>query len=583
MKNTDFYDVIDSEITTIISNNKENDFLNKQTGDNKKTYAFLLWFLKTFTSTTDFKCITDGSDDNSCDIIFSNKDQHGKTIYYVIQSKWCIRKNISQSIKSQDIKSTINDFRQIVEGTACTSKNEAFKAQYNKLNEHKNKNGKIRFIFLTLNTTSEEVVKENSKGFTSNLISIETFNIYKLKELYIKLNYKGIRTENPLETPYEPIEDIELLFEQGNFISIEKPYASKIFIVRPSVIHRLFCQYGQSLFNKNIRNPLDKSNFNKQIGETLKSDPINFWYYNNGITAITEKIDDFHTTSKSVTIRGMQIINGAQTVYAIYDTFEAANDGERLRIDENAFISLRLLQTGSDEFDTKVTRYTNSQNPIYDRDFCANDKIQERLQRDFLSYTDIWYETRRGEFRKKNKNVSIVSNEKFAQSYLAYFLRSPLDAKNRKKDLFKINKDLYSKIFNKNTKYDDMLVSYLINDFVNIKKKYYKDHQQYGFIQYSTFEIMSLMNILISRLHKDTSKDVNGAIISFIKNRDHNILNSYYDCIRDYIETFIPVYCQSNKISSIQLSKLFKKINFIDCLKNDFEKTNLIEQLSTLI
>ena len=49
--------------------------------------------------------------------------------------------------------------------------------------------------------------------------------------------------------------------------------------------------------------------------KTLSSEPVNFWYFNNGITAITDSIDPFHDDSTKVTITGIQIINGAQTVF----------------------------------------------------------------------------------------------------------------------------------------------------------------------------------------------------------------------------------------------------------------------------
>ncbi|MEY3400634.1 MAG: hypothetical protein RLZZ86_237 [Cyanobacteriota bacterium] len=44
-----------------------------------------------------------------------------------------------------------------------------------------------------------------------------------------------------------------------------------------------------------------------------------------------------------------------------------------------SLVTLRLLKSGGKDFDLNVTRYTNSQNPVDDRDFCANDDIQIML------------------------------------------------------------------------------------------------------------------------------------------------------------------------------------------------------------
>ena len=66
-----------------------------------------------------------------------------------------------------------------------------------------------------------------------------------------------------------------------------------------------------------------------------------------------------------------------------------ATDEERIKMDADAFISLRIIRTGGEDFDLLVTKYTNSQNPIDERDFHSNDPIQKRIQEDFIRNTNI--------------------------------------------------------------------------------------------------------------------------------------------------------------------------------------------------
>jgi hypothetical protein len=123
--------------------------------------------------------------------------------------------------------------------------------------------------------------------------------------------------------------------------------------------------------------------------------------------------------------------------------------------------------------DLKVTRYTNSQNPMSDRDFYANDEIQERLQNEFFN-TPFWYERRRDEFRVIPDKITRVPNTVFANAYLAYHLQKPVSViRNYKQTLetgndliflsYKEHKDgLYEQVFNEKTTCEDMLCSYYL-------------------------------------------------------------------------------------------------------------------------
>jgi hypothetical protein len=216
-----------------------------------------------------------------------------------------------------------------------------------------------------------------------------------------------------------------------------------------------------------------ESQFNREIERTALENPAYFWYYNNGITAITYLLPTIGAKAKKIELTGLQIINGAQTVYSIYHAYKNASPTARKKMDRDSLITLRLLESGGSDFDLNVTRYTNSQNPVDDRDFCANDEIQIRLQNESFN-TNVWYEKRRGEFRNVPDNINVISNEQFALAYLAYHLQAPITAVNsidkeesEDKDLFFIShkehkNGLYEKIFNEKTTFEDMLCSYYV-------------------------------------------------------------------------------------------------------------------------
>lgn len=563
MDTTEFYRLVDKEIDILITRFKDNSYLKKQKKvDGKKSFAFLLWFLDRYSpGLTDIETfITDGHDDASCDIIFENKDNYGRKVFYVVQSKWNSESNIKgASGVTKEIKSCLSDFSLISRGKKTNSTiNLNFNQKYKDLLEHISTSGETKFIFLTL-AKGKHDAQDNINAFNEDY-PFEIINIDRLKRDYVEMVYKGAKTHNPIETPYIPKGNIEIEFIQDNNIFIEGPYISYILLVRPKLIFELFTKYGFALFYNNIRNPLFKSNFNENIAMTIKDNPFQFWYFNNGITAISDHINKIRTGSKKVTVTGLQIINGAQTVFSIYNSYKNANPSDRAKMDSDAAISFRLLKSGGKDFDLNVTRYTNSQNPVSERDFHANDEVQIHLQNDFLDNTGIWYERRRGEFRTKHKGTSIIPNEYIGQTYLAYSLQDPLSAKGKIKLLFiseSIDKEgLYEKVFNSKTKYDDMLSSYLLYEFIEKKKtevnrkiknielnddgSYKYDDQltlQLEFILHASFHFLTFFNIIL--LKKYDSKSLNGILHSNFKNGITTEIESIYSDIVDKVKNHI--------------------------------------------
>jgi hypothetical protein len=592
MKTRTFRSLIEQEITEVIAKQKEEkEFERCKTPETKSSFAFLYWFLRRYypkISIEEMKqSIVEGTDDGSCDIIFSNKDRLGKLTYYVVQAKWFNEKNVVKTNSTGSlIKSCISDFSLIIEGRMTKSKtNEKFNEKYDELLRHIENNGKTKFLFLALCERTKEA-DDNIKKFNKDygpLIGLDLFDVNRLKTDYIEIEYKEAKTHNPIETPYEPIDDIDLEIDVSNSIRITNPDESYIFLIKPQLIFRLFRKYQYSIFYRNIRNPLFTSQFNDAISTTLTENPTRFWYYNNGITAITNKIYPFNSKSgKKVTVKGIQIINGAQTVYSIYRSYLEQSDEKREFIDDRVLITLRLITSSDTKEDMKITRYTNSQNPVTSRDFRANDPIQKELQTDFFHNSNIWYETRRGEFRKrlpKKLDVKVVSNELLGQTYLSYFLKSPILAKSSRKNLFisqvESSKGIYELIFNNKTDYQDMLISYKLNLLIEENRK--KIHKQikkieeekeadefsaselemmkYKFLQYTTFNFLAAFKFLIEEINEDNLEGVNGKLIKDLEEKNGKQAMKYYYFIRESIKVLVEKKEQSQKFSLLAYFK----------------------------
>jgi hypothetical protein len=474
MLTKDFYSIIDSNLNTLLEKYKEDELLKKYKEPHQKSsYALLIWFLEFYGRKSNYKdFITDGNNDSSCDIVFDNINNQKEHIFYVVQSKWNNANNSEKETDRDEILKALNDFSTILSGEK-QNLNLKIKNKLEELDKHLKANGEVKFIFLSL-SEYKGGADENIKSFISNdaKIKFEVIDINRIKHDYIERNYKNIKpSDNPLEKAYNPensIITLEIEQKNGN-IKIDRPFDAYMFLLCPRTIYELFDKYGFALFYKNVRNPLIQSQFNEDIERTAIENPAFFWYYNNGITAITYLLPVIGTKAEKIELTGLQIINGAQTVYAIYNAYKKASYEERKRLDAQLLVNFRLMQSGGKDFDLKVTRYTNSQNPIGDRDFCANDDIQIKLQNESYQ-TNIWYEKRDGEFREKIDNIEIVPNTEFAIAYLGYHLQDIKSIYNYISYL-KINKDiifisnkenkdgLYEKIFNENTTFEDMWCS----------------------------------------------------------------------------------------------------------------------------
>ena len=480
-----FYGVLDKELSEIVGKHADDAYIskNKSVPDKQKAFALLIWFLDFYGKKSDYSdYITDGDDDGSCDLIFDNMDNQGRNVFYIVQSKWNILGNCGKEVEKKEILQALADFDAIIKGKK-ERVNAKLKAKLVELNTHLSQNGDVKFIYLALCRENPKA-DDNIRNFVNShrRTRFEFYDINRIKVDYIERHYKKIDPTNPLENHYDPEEskiniEIKRLGTSENCIRIERPFEAYVFLIRPKTVFELFEKFGFSLFFRNVRNPLIKSDFNKEIEDTAIDNPAYFWYYNNGLTAITYMIPEIRGEATLLELTGLQIINGAQTVYSVYKAYKEASPTKREIMNSEAFITLRLLKSGGRDFDLKVTKFTNSQNPISDRDFKANDDVQVMLQNQFYA-TPFWYEKRRGEFRSIPKGVRIVPNDVFANCYLAYWLGDPvsvvmnlLQMEQSKKDLlFVSHKDdkggLYEKVFGPDARFEDFLTSYCLMEII---------------------------------------------------------------------------------------------------------------------
>lgn len=161
----------------------------------------------------------------------------------------------------------------------------------------------------------------------------------------------------------------------------DAPRKTLVGLIKGNELADLYAEYKNKLFAANIRLPLVTKNVNPDIRQTAEEEPENFFYYNNGVSAVCKKFD---LDGTKVTATGFQIINGAQTVDSLRKALRKSRD-------EKIYVLFRLTASesyGKDKnFTENIIKYNNTQNPVKAYDFFSNDPIQKWMSNKFKEFS----------------------------------------------------------------------------------------------------------------------------------------------------------------------------------------------------
>jgi len=165
------------------------------------------------------------------------------------------------------------------------------------------------------------------------------------------------------------------------YAKVEHPRSTYYGVARLGDLVALHQTHGKALYERNIRYFLgsSKSDVNRAIKTTLHDAPGDFFYLNNGVTAVCDLIEPKATKNgaKKFKVRGLSIINGAQTVASAAE-FVRQYPGRSI---DDAKVMLTLIKAPADgSFGKRVTKARNHQNPVQTANFASLDENQERLR-----------------------------------------------------------------------------------------------------------------------------------------------------------------------------------------------------------
>lgn len=409
--------------------------------------------------------ITDGSDDKKCDIVYIDVDEGVAIIVQCYHSRR--HKSSAPANKATDLNAAVSWLLQVP----------------------------LEQLPERLRSTAQRLRSAISDGSITNLHIWYVHNLPEGKNVARELlaveatAHAAINSEFPeKEVEICSLEIGQSIFEawyadtqsqilvNDNFsIEIENGYELSgpdwrafVTTIPASFLHGVYKKHETKLFSANVREYLgsrtNDSNINFGIKKTAETEPYYFWVFNNGLTVLVNGYDikELPGGKRLLDIKGMSIVNGAQTTGAI----GSLNKMPR----EDARVQVRFVKTNNSDLVLNIVQFNNSQNKITASDFRSTDTVQKRLKEQFSKIPKAEYTGgRRGSYgdaiqRKPNLLPSYTVGQALAALH-----SDPVTAYNQKTNIW-ANDRLYSKYFNEDTTAAHIVFAYSLLRSIEARK-----------------------------------------------------------------------------------------------------------------
>lgn len=207
-------------------------------------------------------------------------------------------------------------------------------------------------------------------------------------------------------TAKQAIAPVDVVLTLENWHRLDRPRRAFYGLVKASELAFLYQQHNKSLFEKNIRYYLGTEDVNLGIAETIKEQPSELFYLNNGLTITCSAISlpsGHNQDSTRFTLQGFSVVNGAQTVGAIASVYQASGS---ISADAKLLVTIIEVGTAVDSIGVKITKARNTQNAVRDVYFAALDSNQERLRQECM-VSNIVYQYRPSADRDSQDGITI--------------------------------------------------------------------------------------------------------------------------------------------------------------------------------
>ena len=302
------------------------------------------------------------------------------------------------------------------------------------------------------------------------------------------------------------------------------------------------------LFRKNVRQSLGPNNkVNRALRTTINGERVrDFFFYHNGLTAICDEIR-VATDRKSLSVRGLSVVNGCQSLSTIYAV------SERVRSDaaKEATMLFRLYEIPDRALADRISINTNTQSAVKPRDLRSNDKTLMGIKRAYEArYPDGYFITKRGEERPADRDAAkTIDAAVLAKMLMAWHCQRPNISYNEKKLFDEHYKTLFhtgydpASIFALNMwlrAIDDAWPSLTMNDALKAGRSYVK------------FHVLFAVSAIIASVNKTPSSVIEPSATVKAANLPGEVLPLAATCLENAMQAAINTAQVSNRVFSPQ-------------------------------
>jgi AIPR protein len=371
MKIQDFKNQLTASLKTIC---KERGWIfdnPKQRGMAFEDWCFNLFAERYPTAENELEqCVIRG-DDFSIDIVFESKETEE---IYILQ---CKHPKIAASdpVEEEEVKSFFATYELLRDHRYLDQRNtnnQKIVGLGDEFDYWRKQNFTIHFIFISSGKATDKtsaLADKYNRDYQNQGVQFDVWDISRVKDEFVAI--KSVEEQYP--------ELVVFLLGDDHYMVPAGEHENITFVVRGTRLKEIAIAHKDSLFNWNIRRFLGKKGeVNAGLTETLEKEPKNFFYYNNGISALCDRFD-LNQKNKELKVHKLQIVNGAQTLGAIKN---ASNDNLSEVL---VLVKLTAVKHSSRErgIAAGLIKTNNTQNKLREPDFRSNDPIQQWLEVQF--------------------------------------------------------------------------------------------------------------------------------------------------------------------------------------------------------
>jgi hypothetical protein len=291
-----------------------------------------------------------------------------------------------------------------------------------------------------LNALTERIFSQKNISYTNYSCS-ELLKLYQThKTNRLTLEFK----EPPLSTSYK---DLGI-----GYVGMVKLANYKDFLTSEN------SEIRDDLFESNIRHFQGDVDVNKKIKQTIETiSEKDFWWLNNGITIIAESPNQI---GKKLAIENVQIVNGLQTSYSIFNSHNGGIEDERS-------VLVKVIINNNKETIDNIIASTNCQNPVSATLLRATEETQRNLEIYFY-IEGYFYDRRKNYYKNQGKPTSkIFSIQYTAQAIRSIVFSDPHSARAKPTSLLKEDRT-YNLIFDPSKEFKGYLNCCILSKKTNI-------------------------------------------------------------------------------------------------------------------